>query len=1369
LPEIVGGRYRVLADLGHGAMGRVVKVEHLHTGEALAMKLLLTHRRLDSDLLERFRREARALAQVRSEYVVRILDADISAEFDSTPYIVMELLHGEDLGRYAARRGPLDGHEVVGLLEQVARGLHRVHQAGLAHRDLKPANIFLHHQDDRLVVKLLDFGLVKARTGANMSFAALTQDGAVIGTPLFMSPEQVQGIAHAVGPPADIWSVGIIAFHLLTGRPYWNLDILPRGVLDIGATALTPPTFLEPSLSVAFDGWFLRSCARNPPARWPDPLTQWRELARALGVPATPPSGSASAVLAVATGTPYPEVEPTRTCATPGPEGAVTISLKPGQQPGPARQRRQVTVLFYRLVHGDRRTHDMDPEEFETLDVRIQTSLDEPLGELLQTGSHLARGGRCVFFGYPVAYGDDARRAVEAGLRLVEVTRGLDAQLRAEGRGSLGIRLGAHTGLVLTGSPDLVGPALGVAAELEHQAAPGQLLVSATTWRLLGGRFRGERLGGNPEEAPFVVLGALGEPASGAASALPMVGRQAEFALLLSCLEEVRYGNGQTILVTGEVGLGKSRLLQTLREKVVTAQTAWLECHCSPYFQRSPFHPLIALVKSTIQQAAGRAGTEALCPADIQAAAKALTLDAALTPVVELLLSFPPADPSVIEQWSPQLRRERTIETLISLLHHRAAAGPLVFVVEDLHWADPSTLEFLDRLSVVGDVPLLAVLTARPDFTPAWTSPAAITPVQLRRLPPQEAARLVAQVAGHGVTEEVVAQLVRRTDGIPLFIEEASRLLFDRTAPGAGGETPPCKGDPAGDLPLIGAVPTTLRDALNARLDRLGTARGLAQFAAVLGQEFQVEDLGVLWPGEASGLQTHLRELVRLKVFQPRGLPPHAGYAFQHALLRDAAYDSLPREARRDIHGQIARALASRTTGLATRPELLAHHFAEGGMAREAAGLLLQAGQAALRNSANAEARSHFQRGIDVLGQIEQTPADTTLEITLRTLEGMTWVVSRGYAVPEVQESFAGALARIGALAQEESPELLPALWAQWVFQLVRGFFREAQESSRRLLLLAGRCPDAGVALLAHLAHGTTLHGLGRFEEAVAHLEEGIRHYDPEAHAGYRYIYGQDPFMFGSVFEAWALWCLGFPDRAAELADRALAHAEGLRHPNSLGFALAIAAIIRHYRGEAVVVAQLAQALRRLSTEQGWIQWMGHAQLWAGAADVLQGRIEVGVAAMREARQLAERAGEKSGGTHYDAILIDGLCQAGWLDEAAERITQAKAQLVAVGEYAFEADLLRLEAEVARQRGDAEGARRLFGQALASATGRKSRSYELRAALSLARHERAQQLSNGEGQARLARVLGEFTEGFDTADLRAARAEAAQCPMGEAT
>jgi class 3 adenylate cyclase/tetratricopeptide (TPR) repeat protein len=1340
-PSTVGGRYRVLGELGRGNMGRVLRVSHLHTGETLAMKVLFVDRGDSAGVVDRFRREARSLGQIRSEHVVRVVDADIAPELGGAPYIVTELLEGEDLAHHLRRRGRLDPNAVVQLLHQVSLGLARVHEAGLVHRDLKPGNIFLHHHQDRVVVKLLDFGLVKVAADDDQD--AVTHAGVIIGTPHFMSPEQVTGPADGIGRATDIWSVGILAFHLLTGRSYWNLREMPRGVFDIATAPLRPPSVIDPSLSMSFDAWFQRSCARNPAARWPDAVAQAQALAQALGEP--PPDrrgdhGNALGTLTLSAG----GVLTGPVTASAG--GSVAGSGTPRTVPQGAivgRQRRQVTVLVYRLVHTGGTAASMDPEEFEALEQRVYAALDEVLGDSARSASRLVQGGRLVFFGYPVAYGSDARRAVEAAQRLVATVAEWNTRLQAEGAGGLQVRVGVHTGVVLTGpapdsrgAADVVGPALAVATDLEHDAAPGRILASEATWRLLGGRFEVRDAG----EGRVEIVGASGS-GEVAASGPAMVGRHLELGLLLSCLEAARGGEGQTVLVTGEVGIGKSRLLRALRDSPECAEVEWLECQCSPYFQNTPFHPLVGLVRGLFARALGHALPATLDRTASTALGEALGLDGGAVHNLASLASLSEADPSSIERLSPLMRRERTVHAIVALLHGRAAVAPVVLAVEDLHWADPSTLELLDELSVLRTAPLLTVLTARPDFSPTWRSPAAITPIQLRRLARPDVALLMAAVAARPLPPEFAEVVERATSGVPLFVEELTRLV---------------SADDGASIRTVtaSAVPTMLSEALLARLDRLGPARACAELAAVIGTEFTADDLAAAGAEGSPG--HHLAELVRAGVLHTRGMPPRSSYVFPHALLRDAAYASLPTDARRAMHLRVARAMSDERRQ--SRPEVVAHHFAEGGLAVDAARLLQGAGQDALARSANAEARGHFERAIALVESPDprrsgRPPVDPSLLITLRTLNGMAWVVSRGYAVPEAEANIAEAMARVRDLGDAETPALVPALWAQWLFVQVRGRPLEALEQSGRLLRLAERSGDQGVAMLGHLAEGTTRFGIGEFDEATRHLDLGLARYDAGAHASYRFIYGQDPWMLGTVFKAWMAWCVGQPDTAAAMAVKAVEHAQRLKHPNSIGFALAVAAIVHQYRGDFEALAATAQSLMTLSNEQGWMHWLGHARLWSSAAEVLRGEVAPGVAGMREARAFADQAGERSGTAHYDAVLIDGLCRIAAYDEAEARLAAANAELY---ERAFEPELLELEARVALGRGEHARARGLLSSAFATAANRKSLSHQLRAALALVRLPAS--AGTADDRARLASVVDAFTEGLETADLRAARA-----------
>jgi serine/threonine protein kinase/predicted ATPase len=1281
-PAIIAGRYRVVGELGRGGMGRVLKVVHVHTGEPLAMKLLIVPEAGRDRALERFNREARTLAQVRGDHVVRVMDAGLAPEIGDAPYIVMELLEGEDLGQYVTRRGRLRPGESVALLHQIALGLSRVHRAGLVHRDLKPANIFLERMNDRWTVKLLDFGLVRG-VSRDHAADAVTGQGEILGTPLYMSPEQVHGNPDAVGAATDIWATGILAYYLLTGQPYWNLRDLPRGMFDIGSAPLSPPSVLEPSLSVAFDAWFLRSCARNPAARWPDPMQQWQELARALGVPADALSSIASQAPEIPSST-----EETRVASVPATTSPVTPPPSTSAT-STARQRRQVTVLFYRFAHRGGAGEEMDPEDFEASEARLHARLDQAIGDLRQTSTELARGGRFVFFGYPVAFGFDARRAVDAALRLTALVHEVDRELRAGRQGGLDVRVGIHTGVVLAGpsaempgASEVVGQALGVATDLEHQAQPGQILVSDATWRLLGSRFEGSRL-----DRDRVVITGVAPDASGSTSRPAMIGREAELAILSGCLDAAREGDTQTVLITGEVGIGKSRLVEAVRDLAVGGGADWLACQCSPFFQRTPFYPVLDLVRQLIPHTSGDVAES-----------------------LGFLLSLPGADQGALAALSPQLRRERAMHAVIAAIHQRSAASPVVLAVEDLHWADPSTLEWLDRLSVLKGPRLLTLLTARPEFSPSWSSPGAVVPVQLRRLGQAQTTKLITAVAGAALPEAVAALVAKTTDGIPLFIEELTRLVAERPDAAESGSF------------SAGSVPTSLGEAMTARLDRLGQARAIAEMASVIGPTFEVDDVRALAGGDAS-VPAKIQELVRAKVLQPVGLPPHSVYQFQHALVRDAAYGSLPRDARRALHLQAAQVLAARNMP----PEVIAQHFDEGGRALEAAGLLLQAGQGALARSANAEARAHFKRGSEILERHEkqpvkgQPPVDPTLDITLRTMHGMAWVVSRGYAVPEAEPAFAGAMKKVLALGDRDVPGVVPALFANWVYMFVRGRVADAAAQGERLRRSAERSGDSGAIMMARLAEGTVALDQGRFSDALERFDDALRRYDPQAHFPYRFMYGQDPKMYGLVFKAWTLWCVGAPDQARDVVAEAVAHTRALAHPHSLGFALSIAAIIQHYRGDLDALDTTVAELTELSAQQGWLQWLAFAKLYAGAAAVLHGRLDEGVAEMRAGREISMAMGEVPGASHYEAVFADGLIRAGQLDEAAARLERVLADVIAAGQRAFEADIARLQGDIAERRGDLTAAAAKYREALDLARARGAKSYELRASAALER------------------------------------------------
>ncbi|RYE87284.1 MAG: hypothetical protein EOO75_14680, partial [Myxococcales bacterium] len=500
-----------------------------------------------------------------------------------------------------------------------------------------------------------------------------------------------------------------------------------------------------------------------------------------------------------------------------------------------------------------------------------------------------------------------------------------------------------------------------------------------------------------------------------------------------SLLRETLAGRARMLLVVGEPGIGKSRLVQAQRDSAAASGIAWVEAHCSPYFRRTAYHPFSQILAPLL----GLGPTAApLDHAALAAAAARLALPAEAVTLLEVLLGLPPSDPALIGRLSPQLRRQMTMDTVRQLIEVSSGRQPLCLVIEDIHWADPSTLELLDRLAQVPDASLLTVLTSRPEIEASWRVPGAATVLRLPRLSPAETRQLLLHAAGspEALPEAVLAELVQRTDGVPLFVEEMGRLLARRRLASPGS-------DAASLLASLVSAAPSLRDSLTARLDRLGEARALVELAAVLGNDFARDDLREL--AGSPGFDARLQGLLDEGIVQPRGLP--GVLAFRHALLRDAAYEALGRDERRHAHGRAAAVLAARG---GARPELLAHHLAEAGQLIPASALLIQAGQDALERAANAEAVAHFRRGAEVLAPAMPAPGAVGLMITHHTLEGFAWVVQRGYAVPEVESAFGRAGELLAAVGPEPPAELLPALWGQWVLTLVRGRFADAEARS---------------------------------------------------------------------------------------------------------------------------------------------------------------------------------------------------------------------------------------------------------------------------------------------------------------------------------
>jgi len=680
----------------------------------------------------------------------------------------------------------------------------------------------------------------------------------------------------------------------------------------------------------------------------------------------------------------------------------------------------------------------------------------------------------------------------------------------------------------------------------------------------------------------------------------------------------------------------------------------------------------------------------------------------------------------------------------------------VLMVWEDLHWADPSTLEWLDLL--LGHVPtarLLLVLTARPEFHPPWALRSSVTPLTLTRLTrPQVEALVLRVTGGRPMPAGVLAQVVAKTDGIPLFVEELVKTILEAGLVQEAEDRYVL----TGPLPPL-AIPATLQDALMARLDRLATIKDVAQLAAVLGREFPYVLLRAVSSLDEGALQQALARLVEAELLYQRGLSPQATYLFKHALIQDAAYQSLLKSTRQQYHQRIAQVLEAQfPETCATQPERLAQHYTEAGLLAQALAYWQQAGQRAIERSAHAEAVAHLTRALDVLTALPDTPARDQQALDLQTALGPALMAVKGQGAPEVGQAYA----RARELCQQvgETPQLFPVLFGLWRFYFMHAEHQTARQVSEQCLALAQRTHDPALLLPAHFALAASLiYDRGDYVSARAHLEQGIALYEPQAHRGLAARYGIDLGVWHRSYAAHTLWMLGYPEQALRRGHEALALARELAHPHSLAAALFYLAMLYQLRREAPETQAHAEAVLVCASEQGFPQWVALGTVYRGWALALQGQGEAGVAQIRQGLDVWRAFGHELAQNQHLSMLAEAYGTAGQPAVGVTVVTEALAPPEANSERMWEAGIHRLQGELLlRLPGDHDAeAEACFRRALDVARTQQARSWELRTAVSLARLW--QQHGRGaEAHQLLAPIYGWFTEGFDTADLQEARA-----------
>ncbi len=1036
-------------------------------------------------------------------------------------------------------------------------------------------------------------------------------------------------------------------------------------------------------------------------------------------------------------------------------------------------ERRQLTVMFCDLVGSTALAARLDPEDTRG----IIAAYDTCCATLIErNGGFVAKylgDGVLAYFGYPRAHEHDAERAVRAGLAIVDAAPKLETYAET----ALHVRVGIATGIVVVGDllgsgeaqeRGVVGDTPNLAARLQGIAEPGSVVIAEGTRKLLGDLFDLKDLGAQnlkgvagPTRAYMAVRESSQESRFEAlhpGGLTPLVGREEQIELLLQRWARAKAGDGQVVLLSGEAGIGKSRLSAALLERLAAEPHMRLRYFCSPQHTDSALYPIIGHMERAAKLAREDDAKTRLDKLEVALARSSMSReDAAL--MAEMLSipndgRYPPLD------LAPQQRRQKTLGALIAQIEVISSQSPMLMIFEDAHWTDPSSLEVFGRLvDKIDALRVLLFVTFRPEFAAPWVGRSHVTALTINRLTPREVMALIKQVAGNKTLPEHIRQdIIERADGIPLFVEEMTKAVLEAETEGEAARTIAAVPSPAL------AVPASLHASLMARLDRLGAAKATAQVGAAIGREFSHALLAAVAGLSGQELNSALDRLLQSGLLSRQGPPPHATYLFKHALVQDAAYGTLLREPRRALHARIAQVLESQFAAVAeAQPELLARHYTEAGLIEKAAGLWGKAGQRSLERSALVEAIEQITRALAQIASLPATPALRQKQIELQVALIAPLVHVKGYAAPETKA--AGERARLlieQAEALGEPPDdpllLFSVLYGFWVANTVAFNGDVTRELAAQFLALAEKQGATVPLMIGNRLMATSLLCTGDIAGGRAHYNQALALYDPAAHRPLATRFGQE---VGITIRSWrtlALWLLGFPEAALADLEHALGDARKIGHAATLMHALSVTGFAHIFCGNYSAANAQSDELVALADEKGAVQWKGSGMALQGCALALTGkaldavhRINSGIIAWRS-----------TGATLWNPWFLTNLAKAyaelDQFDDAWRCIDEAMNAVDTTKERWWEAEVRRTAGEIALM-SSAPGAAKAqshFERALEIARAQLARSWELRAATSLARLWRDQG-RRAEARNLLAPVYGWFAEGFDTLDLKDAR------------
>ncbi len=1209
----LANRYRVDRTLGKGGYGCVYACTQISTGQTVALKLLAPEAGEDAPpmahQLARFQREVDLCASLHHPNIVRILDKGRTE--DQTLFIAFEYVPGITLKEHLSRRKNLSATEAGELMEQVMEALAHAHDLGVIHRDLKPANIMVNETGTRCHVKILDFGLATLVEEARpMTYESLTLTRQAVGTPSYCAPEQLRG--EPPSPASDLYAWGLLFLECLTGQPVFSCGNLA----EVYHMQLSPREVPLPAAVAGHPlGQLLRKVLKKSRQdRFDATTTLWGELNRLhlddlVGEMSLPMGYTGSGTV----------------------PGETSYTNSSGHQDG---EKRQVTMLCISLsVIGDK-----EPD-LETLNEILKDQLTV-CGEIAERfGGHIngALGDRLIIcFGYPRVTDADARLAGRTALTMAETIRGRSALLKKRDGISLALQGGIHTGPVLLNADGMAtGPTANAAIRLETLAQPGTLLASETSRSLLKQHLTfekagTERIGATSHRiATYRLVGeAMAEALDLKGTGAPngnLIGRDAELSALHALWQETMKGDSPCLLLTGDAGIGKSRLVRELQRVVAQTDHALQEGRCLPEHKNNALFPVIQMVRSHLNIQKEKPAEEVIALLEETLRGLGCVMEQVM-PVLSAWFSLPLPEGYTPSELSPDRQKAILMETLLALFHGMGDGAPLLLIFEDLHWADPTTLTFLgDLLSAPGHQTLV-LLTSRPEFKGPWPGDL-VTPMTLSGLDTQNAATLVQKVVGQKkLSDELVNNVVTRTDGVPLFLEELTRMLMDSHLVEKSGIY-----TLEGDFQSA-AIPVTLRDLLTSRLDRLGPARETLQLASVIGREFGYDLLAKASLVDESTLQLHMDELVhagliyrQLKIGSPL-------YIFHHALIRDAACDTLLSSSRKTCHARIAHVLQSRCDETDTEQvAVIAAHHAGAGQFSDAVLFGTKAARSLLNKSVHSEAMSHADL---VLEWLLHLPSDDqkTVELDINGIRTQALMASVGWAHPSVK----ACVERSQTLMTElgPGPHTVPTLWALITYHHVASHREETRQLTEELMALAESSGDDGLMAAACSLKGQANFMDGHYVDADAVLKKAISIYSQEKHRDHGATYGIDTLVWSYATLAVVRWFRGNTDSAKELSNASIFWAKQVCHIPSLGIALLYQGILFQLMNDRKKTKHISLELIELANCYGLPAYQSYASIhyaWA---------INDGPLLTFQINKL-KKSGCILGFTRYEALLAD--------------------------------------------------------------------------------------------------------------------------------